>query len=403
MAQAPADSLTPAAPARRILMVAPQPLFRVSGTPINIMMMCRALCERSFEVHVATLPDGEDVVIPGLVLHRLPRLPLVGSVPVGFSVAKLLYNVLLAGNVAWLLLRGRYRLVHAIEEAGFYAVPLARLFRLPAMIDLDSDIALQLSEQGSAFGRMLVGPARALRRMTLRRATAALTVTRHLSEIVWAESPGTRVFEITDVPMEDAVRAPDPARMAAYRAELDLAGRRLLVYTGNCDRRQGLRELLQAMPLVLRRHPDAALVVVGGEPADVTRLQALADQLGVGAAVRLIGRRPPVTMAEYMGMAEVLISPRQEPYATPLKIFSYMASGRPIVATDLPTHTVVLDRESAILVRPSPEGLADGLVRALREPERALELGRRAARLVREKYTYELFQRRLVEAYEAVL
>jgi glycosyltransferase involved in cell wall biosynthesis len=108
-------------------------------------------------------------------------------------------------------------------------------------------------------------------------------------------------------------------------------------------------------------------------------------------------------MAEYMGMAEVLISPRQEPYTTPLKIFTYMASGRPIVATDLPTHTVVLDRDSAILVPPIPEGLAEGIERALREPERALELGRRAARLVGEKYTYELFQRRLVEAYEAIL
>ena len=403
MAQAPADALTPEAPARRILMVAPQPLFRFSGTPINIMMMCRALCERNFEVHVATLPDGEDVGIPGLVLHRLPRLPLVGSVPVGFSVAKLLYNGLLAGKVAWLLLRGRFRMVHAIEEAGFYAVPLARLFRLPALIDLDSDIALQLGEHGSAFGRMLVGPARVLRRMTLRRATAALTVTRHLSEIVHAESPGTRVFEIADIPIEGAVRVPDPARMAAYRAELGLAGRRLLVYTGNCDRRQGLRELLRAMPLVLRRRPDAALIVVGGEPGEVDRLQALADELGVRAAVRLIGRRPPDTMAEYMGMAEVLISPRQEPYTTPLKIFTYMASGRPIVATDLPTHTVVLDRDSAILVPPTPEGLAEGIERALREPERALELGRRAARLVGEKYTYELFQRRLVEAYEAIL
>jgi glycosyltransferase involved in cell wall biosynthesis len=61
-------------------------------------------------------------------------------------------------------------------------------------------------------------------------------------------------------------------------------------------------------------------------------------------------------MPEYMGLAEVLVSPRLEPYTTPLKIFSYMASGRPIVATDLPTHTQLLDAEAAILGPPTPAG-----------------------------------------------
>jgi glycosyltransferase involved in cell wall biosynthesis len=64
---------------------------------------------------------------------------------------------------------------------------------------------------------------------------------------------------------------------------------------------------------------------------------------------------------------------------------------------------VVLDRASAILVPPTAEGLADGLCRALIEPDQAARLGREAARLVAEKYTYQLFKQRLIEAYEAVL
>jgi len=211
------------------------------------------------------------------------------------------------------------------------------------------------------------------------------------------------VFEITDVPIDDATRPPDAARMAEYRARLGLEQRRLVVYTGNCDRRQGLDELVRALPEVLRRHPDVALVVVGGEPAELERLQRQADRLGLSAAVRLIGRRPPDTMPEYMGMAEVLVSPRREPYTTPLKIFSYMASGRPIVATDLPTHSVVLDRDSAILVPPTAAGLAEGIARALDDPEQAARLGQRAARLVAEDYSYERFRSRLLAAYQAIL
>ena len=399
----PADLPRPLPSAGRVLIVAPQPLFRFTGTPINVMMMCRALGEQGFEVHVATLPGGDDVALPGLVLHRVPQLPGVGPIPIGFSVGKLAYNGLLALEVVRLLRRGRYDVVHAIEEAAFYAVPLARLFRLPALIDLDSDLVLQLREHESWLARALAAPARRLRRIALRQSTAALTVTGHISQLVRSESPQTAVFEITDVPIDDATRPPDAARMAEYRARLGLEQRRLVVYTGNCDRRQGLDELVRALPEVLRRHPDVALVVVGGEPAELERLQRQADRLGLSAAVRLIGRRPPDTMPEYMGMAEVLVSPRREPYTTPLKIFSYMASGRPIVATDLPTHSVVLDRDSAILVPPTAAGLAEGIARALDDPEQAARLGQRAARLVAEDYSYERFRSRLLAAYQAIL
>jgi glycosyltransferase involved in cell wall biosynthesis len=97
------------------------------------------------------------------------------------------------------------------------------------------------------------------------------------------------------------------------------------------------------------------------------------------------------------------VSPRREPYTTPLKIFSYMASGRPIVATDLPTHSVVLDRDCAILVPSTAAGLAEGIGRALGEPERAARLGRQAARLVDERYSYEGFRSRLLATYQAIL
>jgi glycosyltransferase involved in cell wall biosynthesis len=386
----------------RVLLVAPQPLFRFSGTPINIMMMCRALGGQGLKVDVAALPGGQDVPLPGVVLRRVPRLPLSNTVPVGFSMRKLVYNGLLALMVLRLLARGGYHVVHAVEEAAFYAIPLGRLFRLPTLIDLDSDLVLQLRDHGSWPARMLAAPAGWLRRIALHVATGALTVSPHISRLARAESPGTPVFEISDVPIEEAMRRPDPERMAAYRAEIGLERRRLAVYTGNCDRRQGLDELIRAMPEVLRYHPDAALLIVGGEPPELRRLQRLVDQLRVIEAVRLIGRRPPPTMPEYMGMAEILVSPRRERYVTPLKIFSYMASGQPIVATDLPTHTVVLDEECAILVPPSAEGLAAGILRALDDPEAARRLGRRAARLVEERYSYERFRRQLLQAYEAI-
>lgn len=387
----------------RVLLVAPQPFFRFTGTPLSTLAICRALSEVGFEVHLATLPGGEDVALPHLTLHRAPRLPLVGHVPVGFSVGKALYDVLLAGLVCRLMLRSRFVAVHAIEEAGFYAIPLARMFGLPAIIDLDSDLCQQLRDHGSWLAWALARPAAWLRRSALRQATGALSMGQRTTAIVRAESPATPVFEVLDMPIEAALRRPDPAKMKAYLDELGLEAKRLIVYTGNYDRRQGLEILVQAMPAVLRRHPDAALLIVGGGVAEVRTLQQRIDALGLASAARLIGWRPPETMAEYMGMAEVLVSPRLEAFVTPLKIFSYMASGRPIVATDLPTHTQVLSVETAILTPPTVAGLAQGISRALDEPTFAAGLGERARSVVESEYTYARFKQQLSAAYAALV
>ena len=80
-----------------------------------------------------------------------------------------------------------------------------------------------------------------------------------------------------------------------------------------------------------------------------------------------------------------------------------MASGRPIVATDLPTHTEVLDADAAILVPPTPVGLAEGMLRALEDPAGAAALGRRARHVVETRHTFASFKRGLADCYAAVL
>jgi glycosyltransferase involved in cell wall biosynthesis/2-polyprenyl-3-methyl-5-hydroxy-6-metoxy-1,4-benzoquinol methylase len=382
-----------------VLLVAPQPFFSVAGTPLNISTMCKALTEIGYEIHLATLPLGRDLAMPGLVYDRVARIPGLNQVPIGFSFAKLAYDLLLAVKTFGLLRRRRFAAVHAIEDAAFFAAPIARWFRTPSVVDLDSDICGQLRGNSSRLVRALAVLARPLRRAALRRSTCAVTVAGELTRLVRAESPGTPVFEIKDVPGDQLMRSADPDAVERLRRELGLPAERLIVYTGNFDRRQGVETLVDAMPCVLMRFPESVLLLVGGEPEQVERLGGRAIRSGVDGAIRLAGKRPVDEMPEFMAMASVLVSPRLEPYVTPLKIYAYMASGRPIVATDLPTHTEVLDLNSAILVPPSAEGLAEGIVRAFNEPARSARLGVRARQLVEREHTYETFKGKLADVY----
>ena len=182
-----------------------------------------------------------------------------------------------------------------------------------------------------------------IRKFALRGSACAITVADSLTQLVAQESPLTRVAEIKDIPPQETLRRPEPQLVQELRQELNLGSWPAIVYTGNFDQRQGIDVLVAAMPLVIEQCPNAQLLLVGGEPAEIARMRQVALSLGVAEQVHFAGRRPANTMPEFMALATVLVSPRVEPLVTPMKIYAYMASGHPIVATRLPTHTQVLD------------------------------------------------------------
>jgi glycosyltransferase involved in cell wall biosynthesis len=82
-----------------------------------------------------------------------------------------------------------------------------------------------------------------------------------------------------------------------------------------------------------------------------------------------------------------------------MKIYSYMASGRAILATDILSHTQVLDDSTALLVPPTPDGVARGIQTLLRDSNHRARIGRNAALHARSTYSMPVFRRRLEEAY----
>ncbi len=385
--------------AKPVLMVAPQPCFEPRGSPMNVRLMCRTLVELGYEVHLATFPFGQTDSIPGLTYHRIPRIPFVRGVPIGFSLAKVILDVLLAARVARLLWSRRFLAVHGVEEAAFFVAPLGRLFGTPAVADMDSNVPEQLQAHHSIIARMLAAPARVVERWALRRSACALTVCESLTAHVKRLCPGKTVFQIEDIPPPSMDRPPDPDQVAALRRDLGMGERRVLLYAGNLEPYQGVDLLVEALPMVRARFPEAALVVIGGEEAQMAKIEEQCRSLGVSESLRLLGKIDPDRLPEFMALAEVLVSPRNEGENTPFKVYGYMMSGKPIVATNIRTHTQVLDERTAILTPPTPGGLAGGLVRALSDPAEAARIGALAREVVRREFNSDMFRERLHDVY----
>jgi glycosyltransferase involved in cell wall biosynthesis len=130
--------------------------------------------------------------------------------------------------------------------------------------------------------------------------------------------------------------------------------------------------------------PDTRGLIVGGhekEP-DLPRVKAFAAELNCALRVTFTGLIPPAEVAARLREADVLALPNpasaiSNEFTSPLKLFEYMASGRPIVASDLPSLREVLRHEqNALLVEPgNPQALVAAIVRIKDDPE----LGRRLA------------------------
>jgi glycosyltransferase involved in cell wall biosynthesis len=142
--------------------------------------------------------------------------------------------------------------------------------------------------------------------------------------------------------------------------------------------------------------------VVGGEQESILRYQEKSETLACSSQVSLLGPKPLTDLRDLLVSADILVSPRIKGNNTPMKIYSYLHSGTPLVATDLPTHRQVLDDEVAILAEAEPRRFAEGLVRLLDSAELRHTIGQHARKRAQSLYTVEAFEKQLNSLYERV-
>jgi glycosyltransferase involved in cell wall biosynthesis len=385
----------------RILMIAPEPFFEARGTPFSEYHRIRALADLGHTVDLVTYPFGRDVALPGLKVHRSWRPPFVRRVRIGPSFAKVPLDLLLAVKALHVGLKWRFDYVHSHEEGGAIGLVLARLLRVPHLYDMHSSLPEQLSNFKFSRSRVLVGAFRALERLMVSRSASVIVICRHLEEVARAVAPAAHVVLIENAPGSgdtDAAPALDDARAAAgVGAEAPM-----VLYTGTFEAYQGLDLLFAAMRTVLAGSPDARLVMAGGHEDQIERARRDAEAQGVGAATIFLGERPAEEIPAYLESADVLVSPRSRGKNTPLKIYQYLRSGKPIVATNLLTHTQVLDASVAELTDPTAVAFGTGILRVLHDRDHAVALGRAARALADTRYTYDAYVARTRAALQPI-
>jgi glycosyltransferase involved in cell wall biosynthesis len=380
-------------------MIAPEPFFEPRGTPFSEYHRIRALLELGHTVDLVTYPFGRDVTLPGLRVFRCLRPPFVHDVRIGPSAAKVPLDAALTLTAIRRALSERYDAVHSHEEGSMIGVALAAALGVPHLYDMHSSLPQQLTNFAFSRSRALANVFSWMERFVIRRSRVVVVICPHLEETVRGIEPSVPAVLIENAP--GSGDTPIAGSGHGLRAELGIAdGAPMILYTGTFEAYQGLDLLFSSARLVAASRPDARFVLAGGRPDQLAGARAAAAKAGAAAVVVFAGQRPPEEIPRFLDAADVLVSPRSTGTNTPLKIYQYLRSGRPIVATRLLTHTQVLDEQVAILTPPTPEGFAAGILSALADPVRAREIGDRARRMAESKYSYEAYLAHTRRAYD---
>ncbi|MGD8465418.1 MAG: glycosyltransferase family 4 protein, partial [Anaerolineae bacterium] len=324
-------------PASRILMVAPTPFFADRGGHVRIYEEARALQAMGCQVEICTYHLGRER--PGLVTHRTLRIPWYGKLSAGPSWHKLYIDVLLLIKTWQVARTFQPDVIHGhLHEGAAIGWAVGRLLKLPVVGDFQGSLSgeLKAHEFIPSRGRLYHFVATNEGRID--------------------RLPDVAVASCSDVADElrehfgvpDVLVALDGVDTETFRPNVEVGelralvppGRRAVVYLGLLTPYQGVDHLLQAIPAVVERVPEAYFLVMGYP--NVQAYQRRARQMGIAEHVRFPGRIDYDQASRYLALGEVAVGPKLSETESNGKLYNYMACALPTVAFDTPVSREIL-------------------------------------------------------------
>ncbi len=389
----------------KALVVAPQPFFSPRGTPFSVYYRTMILAELGVEIDLLTYGEGEDVDIPNVNIIRIPRFKSLGNVKLGPSLLKLFLDIFLFGKFISLLKKNNYDFVHAHEEAVFMALVLKKIFKFKLVYDVHSSLPQQLINFKFTNSKIIYSLFEKLEKASLKSADAIITICPDLHDYVNSIIDNKEKHFLIENSIFDEVKLKSKKESDSEKGNnkdiiTHINGEKLVVYAGTLETYQGIDILIRSFKNVLAESPHTKLLIVGGNKEQVEKYKKLATELEIEENIIFTGRVPQKTAKDLTVRADVLVSPRTAGTNTPLKIYEQIASGKPLVATNIYSHTQVLSGDVAFLVDPEASSMADGIIDSLQPGESVQSKVERARELYDQRYSREVYTGKMKKLLE---
>ncbi|MEN7343373.1 MAG: glycosyltransferase family 4 protein [Pseudomonadota bacterium] len=316
------------------------------GQYVHIEGLTRAFIDQGHEIVWVTPRVAEDEKFGGesrSVGNLKKRIP--GAV---YELLEFGYAFLAFAKLMLAVFRHRpdviYERYNLYLPSGIWA---SRLSGIPLISEVNAPLK---SERAKNDGIALPWLASWTEGYVWRKADAVLPVTEVLAQHVIERRGHRNGLTVIHNGVHPEMIEPDAAGRERAKQQLGLAGKTVLGFTGFMRDWHGLDSVIRV--IANGEQSDWHALLVGDGPAR-DELQKLAAELGVESQVTFTGLVAREQIKRYIQAFDIALQPKVVPYASPLKMFEYMALGKLIVAPDMANiREILTDDHDAVLFDP---------------------------------------------------
>jgi len=357
---------------------------------VRLWTLARQLVERGDSVTVLPPRYRSSLLQRGFSTLPVPLLPWPVLRPMSYAVLSCLFGLARA-------CRSKPDVVYYRWMDSPHPLLFARLIGAQCVCEVNGEPVPDWPENGRTFKRRLK---HWLASVSLSRCDRVVVLTEGLRDLV-IRRYRVAAERVAVLPSGTDTGLFVPQDPAACRRRLGLAPERNYIgFVGSFYRYQGLRCLLDAMTVIRRDLPSVHLLLVGdGEAASELRQQA--DRLGLSPCSTWTGRIPYQEVPVWIGSMTICVAPfrgdRGE--TSPVKIFDYLACGKPVIASAIPSISATFIQEAGVALVPpdDPAALAQAMLTLLQDPDRQSRMATLGRNFVEHGFSWTHITNRLRE------
>lgn len=285
---------------------------------------------------------------------------------------------------------------------------IARIARCPVVTEINGSISDEHGSSKTLIAKMINNILIYISKQSVLNSDHLVVVTTNLKNIIHNEL-NISEKNITIIPNGANVKLFSPAQKKVSCEIVNLScDFNYICFIGNLASYQGIENLILAAPLILRTHPDTRFLIIG-DGAMKNEWMQKAHDVGVYDKFIFTGSVPIEQVPLYINASDICVAPfriarNSKIGLSPLKIYEYLACGKPVVSSRIPNLEFIEEQHAGILVEPEkPEELAKAMIKLLEDNGLREEMGKNGRDIVIKYYSWEANARKVAEVCENVI
>lgn len=273
---------------------------------------------------------------------------------------------------------------------NFADILISKFKQIPLVVEVNAFYRLQ--REKTIINKIKIVINEFLGKVLFKNAATIIAVTDSLKQILHNKFgiPNNKIFVVPNGVDEKLFR---PMDSNLYREKLKIDKlSKIVCYAGNLAFWQGVEYLINSIPLVLKKVPNAIFLIVGSGPLE-EEIKSDVKKLGLNDKIIFTGRVPYQEVPIYINSSDICITlkKRLAQGFSPLKLYEYLACGKPVIATNTYGLDIIKNQNLGILVdSEDPKKVSSAIVKLLKNDDLRNKMGRNGRKIVLENFTWEI-------------